>query len=118
MSLFKNKRAVLKSSVIILGLIALSAIIVYAGVVIANTHTAELDLDPEWSAAGQNTEYDMNLHNNGPDSIDEIRIFKNPEYSNFNCEEVADWTLVEIVNFPDTPFGEPTDMCWYYTGTD
>jgi hypothetical protein len=80
-------------------------------------HTAVLDLDPEWSPAGQNVDYDMNLHNNGPDSIDEIRIFKNPSYSNFQCDNFTGWTLVEISNFPDTPFGQATDMCWYYTGS-
>ena len=51
-------------------------LVIYAVPVFA-AHTSTADLEPEWSAAGQFVDYTVTITNNGPDTVDEVRIYKN-----------------------------------------
>lgn len=77
-------------------------------------HTSSAELQPEWSAAGQLMDYTVTITNQGPDAIKEVRIYQNPNYTDFQCEEKTDWTLVFVENYPDPELGT-VDLCWYFT---
>ena len=59
-------------------------------------HTSTADLEPEWSATGQNINYEVNITNDGPDTVDEVRIYKNENYEDFLCDENSGWELYFI----------------------
>ena len=66
----------------------------FAGFVSA-THTSSVDLQPEWSPAGQSVNYTVTFTNNGPDAVGEVRIYKNENYNPFNCDQKTGWLLSE-----------------------
>jgi len=66
-------------------------------VVSADTHTSSADLQPEWSPAGQNVDYTVTITNYGPDAVDEVRIYRNMQYTNFQCDEKPGWEYNFIV---------------------
>src|SRR3989344_3242040 len=105
--LYKFSRLLLLVSIVI-------ALVVTMNLAISATHTSTADLTPEWSIPSTINDYEVEISNTGGDSIDEIRIMQNPEYTNLACENKADWTLVFVNNFPDPEFGN-IDICWYFT---
>ena len=63
-------------------------------------HTPSGTLDPEWSAGGQLVDYTVELCNEGPDPVDEIRIIKNPSYANVECLNLTPgWIPVKLSPF-------------------
>jgi len=90
---FKNKKAVIKISSIILSLIAVTFLILFASGVFAGTHTSSASLEPEWSTPGVTNDYEVTITNYGPDTVDEVRIYRNMDYTNFTCEEKTGWEL-------------------------
>ncbi|MBL7160952.1 MAG: hypothetical protein ISS93_03840 [Candidatus Aenigmarchaeota archaeon] len=58
-------------------------------------HTSAAELQPEWSPAGENINYTVTLCNNptSVDKIDEVRIYQNPDYTNFIANEKTGWFL-------------------------
>ena len=56
-------------------------------------HTSNADLAPEWSPAGQSVDYAVTITNNGPDDIDEVRIYMNQNYTYGSdpCEDKIGW---------------------------
>ncbi len=56
-------------------------------------HNASVDLQPSWSTPGDEIDYVLNITNQGPDLINEVRIWKNPSYANFVCENKTGWQL-------------------------
>ncbi len=80
------------------------------------THTSTADLQPEWSAAGMNMDYSVEIFNSvGSDPIDEVRIFRALDYEDFDCEPKTGWELIENLTWYDSDLGGLTKMCWYYT---
>ncbi len=61
------------------------------------THTSSASLEPEWSPAGQTVNYTVTISNSGPDSVDEVRIYRNMSYTNFQCDEKTGWEKQFIV---------------------
>ena len=80
------------SFIVAIGLIF--SIFLSSGVSFA-THTSSVELQPEWSPAGENVEYSVNICNDvgSTHDIDEIRIYKSDGYSNLQCEGKAGWEL-------------------------
>ena len=99
--------------------ISLLALIFILGLVISVTpvfseistmsHTSEASLEPEWSAAGALMEYTVTITNDGPDTVDEVRIYKNGNYENFSCDEKSGWELYYI---------GALDACFYVHNPD
>ena len=94
----KGKKAVVKFSLIILSLFVVSIMAIYAYGVFANTHTNSAELKPEWSPHDQWVDYNVELCNTGSiedDPVDEIRIYKNPDYGGFEngsaCVDKEGW---------------------------
>jgi len=76
-------------------------------------HTSTADLQPEWSPANQDVDYTVTINNTGGDTIDEVRIYQNPQYVNFDCKNKTGWRLVFVDDF------EPgIDLCWYFDEPD
>jgi len=78
-------------------------------------HNSTAELQPRWSPEGAMVNYTVVIGNQGPDTVTEVRIYKNENYENFNCEEKTGWELLFIsalqacfyVQDPDTiPSGE------------
>jgi len=79
-------------------------------------HTSTPNLQPEWSSAGENMDYAVEIFNSaGSDPIDEVRIFRALDYSDFDCEPKTGWQLIENLTWYDADLGGLTKMCWYYT---
>ncbi len=95
----KTKIAVI--SLIVLAVIATS---VFAVGVFAATHTSSAELEPEWSTPSVTNDYDVEITNDGPDTVDEVRVYRNMDYTNFTCEEKTGWWL---------SFIEPKQACHY-----
>ncbi len=57
------------------------------------THTSSAELQPEWSAAGQNMDYTVTFYNdaNSTHAIGEVRIYRNDQYTNFVCDDKTGW---------------------------
>src|SRR4030042_816968 len=112
-----KKMGTFKSSFSVILLAAvLSFAVLNVGSVSAD-HIAIVDLQPEWSIGGVDTDYTMQVCNQvGSHHIDEVRVIKNPAYSTFACEDkIADgWTTIKISPWYDSDLGM-TEMCWYYT---
>ncbi|MBU0894241.1 MAG: hypothetical protein KKF48_02310 [Nanoarchaeota archaeon] len=104
MQLLKDKRAVVKFSFLIVGLIAVLGIVLFANGVSANTHTSSVELTPEWSPADSDVDYTVTFCKLTGDTINEVRIYKNYEgsidYTDFSCEEKAGWELLYISSYP------------------
>ncbi|MEA3344012.1 MAG: hypothetical protein U9Q92_07675, partial [archaeon] len=80
------------------------------------SHNSSAELQPEWSSSGQNTEYAVTVMNSlGSDPIDEVRIFRALNYTNFDCKNKTGWELLEDITWYDPDLGGFTKMCWYYT---
>jgi hypothetical protein len=62
------------------------------------THTSSAELQPEWTTPEVDMNYTVTITNNGPDDVDEVRIYKNADYNNFVCEEKDGWELNFIVS--------------------
>lgn len=90
---FKNKRAVMKISLMIFSLFAIIFIAIYAIGVLAVTHTSSVELTPEWSAPRQNINYSVNITNNAPDAVNMVVIYRNMNYTDFKCKEKIGWEL-------------------------
>ncbi len=60
-------------------------------------HTSTAELEPEWSVPGVTNDYTVTITNDGPDTVDEVRIYKNELYGGFEdssaCEEKTGWEL-------------------------
>ena len=78
----KTKVAIL--SLIILAILTISIFAITIG---ANTHTSSAELQPEWSTPGVTNDYTVTITNQGPDTVDEVRIYRNMQYSEFVCKE-------------------------------
>jgi len=118
MRLIKNKKAALKFSFIILGLIIISAVILYAGGVFANTHTSTATVDPP--LVGSNIDdqpFEVKVCNTGGNDINRVSIYY--EYGDFKdfkdvkCKEKTGWNL-NILNDPVIAGG---DFCFYIAKT-
>jgi hypothetical protein len=77
-------------SLLVFSIITISA---YAVFVAANTHTSTADLEPEWSTPGVTNPYTVTICNNDSsnDEIDEVRIYQNSLYTNFDADEKTGW---------------------------
>ncbi|MBN2330935.1 MAG: hypothetical protein JXC85_03900, partial [Candidatus Aenigmarchaeota archaeon] len=80
----------------IIALIPLLFVAFYVMPVLA-AHTSSAELEPEWSVPGVTNDYTVTIHNDGPDTVDEVRIYKNELYGGFEdasaCEEKTGWEL-------------------------
>ena len=56
-------------------------------------HDNSASLEPEWSPANQNVNYTVTICNepDGGDPIDEVRIYNNPKYTDFDADEKDGW---------------------------
>ncbi len=72
-------------------------------------HDSVAELQPEWSASGETMDYTVEITNNGPDVIDEVRIYNNENYENFDCENKTGWELYYI---------SVLDACFYVENGD
>lgn len=117
MGLLEDKRAILKFSFFVLSAILLVSVIIFASGVLAATHISTVELQPEWSTPGVTNDYEAEICNTDGDSIDEVRIMQNPLYTDFDCDQKSDWTLIEVSDFPDPELGI-IDICWYFTDDD
>ena len=84
------------------------------------THTANVDLQPQWSPSFGHVNYNFNVTNQGPDPIHEVRIYQNYKYTNFTCANAPGWTLINGTKYPVTFYGgnngfRLVDFCWYYS---
>jgi hypothetical protein len=102
-------------------LVTVFAMMFYVIPVLA-AHTSTADLQPEWSPAGQNISYAVTITNFGPDTVDEVRIYKNENYTDFFCDEKPGWyynfikplQACHYVHDPDKiPANETEDFTFY-----
>ncbi|MFH1409033.1 MAG: hypothetical protein ABIH34_03945, partial [Nanoarchaeota archaeon] len=63
-------------------------------------HTSTVSLEPEWSASDQDIDYSVDVCNTGGQPIDEVRIYDNELYTNFNCVDNVGWTELLIPTNP------------------
>lgn len=103
----KNKKAALKFSFLVLGLITISAIIIYASFVLANTHTSSVKITScttigdlgECIIAGGITDHNFDLEvcndAGSPHDIREFRIYYEWEdfddFTNVDCKSKTGW---------------------------
>jgi len=74
-------------------------------------HDNNASLEPEWSPAGQNVNYTVTLCNvpDGGDSIDEVRIYGNLDYTDFIANPKNGWYLSPL---------NPVKNYYQYTATN
>ena len=101
---FKNKKAVIKISSIILSLIAVTFLILFASGVFAGTHTSSVSLEPEWSVLSAVNNYNVTFCKLTGNTVNEVRIYKNYDgsiyYTNFSCEDKDGWEKLYIKSYP------------------
>lgn len=98
--------------------ISLYIIASYYSVPVEAAHASVADLQPEWSSANTNIAYSVGISNTAGDKIDEVRIYKNSQYSNFVCDPEPGWELLFInvlqacfyVANSSSPDYDPIDM--------
>jgi len=89
---FKNKKAVIKISSIILSLIAVTFLILFASGVFAGTHSSIVTISPLIVPNASSVQFNANvLWTGGPDPIHEFRVYQPLEFSGLNCYSVFGW---------------------------
>ncbi len=87
----------MKTNILVKGIVfGLMFCLLLTGIIsVSATHSSSADLQPEWSAAGQTMDYTVTLCNNATseDDIDEVRIYKNTDYTNFIANNKTGWYL-------------------------
>src|SRR3972149_9398235 len=96
MRFFENKKGLTKVSLVIFVSALLGFLVVNYVIPALAEHTSTADLLPEWSPAGQDVDYTVTISNEGPDTVDEVRIYKNTAYTGFACDENEGWELLFI----------------------
>ncbi len=117
-------KGTIKISFVVVALATLGFLVFNYALPVLGDHTSTANLVPEWSPAGQNVDYTVTMSNDGPDTVDEVRIYKNTEYTGFECDEKEGWEMYFItvlqacfyVRNPDTiPAGEFDDFTFSAT---
>jgi len=80
-------------------------------------HDSKIMLNPAWTFCGANNEFTVNVTNDGPDTVNEVRLYDGPyanittnfpPHTNFVCGPApSGWTLVDL--HPIVPY------CFYFT---
>ncbi|GAG06831.1 unnamed protein product, partial [marine sediment metagenome] len=91
MGLIKNKKAALRFSFFILGLIVIASIIFVAGGVLANTHTSTVDVTPHIVPNASSVDFIADVEWTSGDSIHEFRVYEPTEFSDLKCDSVSNW---------------------------
>ena len=105
-------------------LFLLTFVLVFAfGFVVADdygttAHVSTAVLEPEFTMPSVTNNYNVTICNEpGSDSLDEVRIIRNAEYTNLNCDDLSGdgWYLQFVSPWSEPQVGGDTEMCWYYT---
>jgi len=92
-----------------IGVILVSVVFVLAAFsfvvpVLGNTHTSSVDLQPEWSPADEDVNYEVEFCWESGDEINEVRIYQNydgsADYTDFQCDDKAGWEKLYISTYP------------------
>ncbi|MFH1307315.1 MAG: hypothetical protein ABIH72_00505 [archaeon] len=133
MKLLRDKRAALKFSMLIVGIFTIILVGAYSvsvigqdipvgeadtGVII-QSHDSYAELEPEWSVPSVDNDYTVKICNDGPDTIDEVRVYKNELYGGFDdssaCEPKTGWEL-NFINTKKACFYVAESSSYYIDG--
>ncbi len=84
----------------------------YAVPVFANSHVSTAELYPEWSPANAHVDFTVQFCKVSGQSINEVRIYRNNLYSNFQCDDKPGWEKLYISTYPAC-FYVATDSSYY-----
>ena len=84
-------------------LIIFFALIFFASFAFA-AHTSTVNLEPEWSSADTEIDYDVTFCKTTGDTVNEVRIYKNYDgsinYTGFVCDDLLGWEKLYIGTYP------------------